>query len=141
MKALGLAGIYAVIACASLTACFSGNGSTKDVSRGVVLLVSSQGSDGRSGPQAAFDGSLIIAEDNCLQGQAADGATLNVMWPSGTHINHAGDIDTGFGAVQLDTSVTLGGSYIEAGELTKPLPESCRTGTTFHVHFVKDPLK
>jgi hypothetical protein len=99
-----------------------------------MLLVSEEERDGRSGPEAAFEGVLVVTDDNCLRGKAADGTILNVEFPAGTHFNDTGEIDMGFATVAVGEEVLLGGGYSEDPTLASSLPEACRTGHTFRCY-------
>lgn len=134
MKARYQALTIAVGLTIAASACTAGHTADTKESGGTLLLVSQDKRDGVSGPQAEFRGVLLVSDDNCLQGRTPDGRIFNIEFPAGTHLNEAGDIDLGFATVPLGDEVSLGGGYSEDPELTKSLPQSCRTDTTFRVY-------
>ena len=134
MKARYQAVTMAVGLTIAASACTPGHTADTKESGGILLLVSQDKRDGVSGPEAEFRGVLLVFDENCLQGRAPNGRIFNIEFPAGTHVNEVGDIDLGFATVPLGDEVSLGGGYSEEPELTKTLPQPCRTGTTFRVY-------
>ncbi|WP_434995152.1 hypothetical protein [Arthrobacter sp. Ld5] len=103
-------------------------------STALELLVSDEQRDGRSGPEALFEGVLLVSEDECLQGHARDGTIYNIEFPAGPHMNDVGEVDIGFDTIPLGEDISLGGGYSERSELTESLPKACREDVTFMVY-------
>ncbi len=118
----------------SVTACTPGAAGGKYESTALKVLISDEQRDGRSGPEAAFEGVLLASRDECLLAHASDGTIYNIQFPAGTHFNDAGELDMGFDTVPLGQQVSLGGGYSEEPGITESLPSSCRTGVTFMVY-------
>lgn len=103
---------------------------------GGVLFISDEVRDGRSGPEALWEGVVVIADSGCVQGRIKDGSYYNSEFPAGTQFDDSGRIDMGFATIVIGKGVAFGGGYMTEASPSTNRPSSCVTGSTFQVHTI-----
>ncbi|MBG6192074.1 hypothetical protein IWX64_003043 [Arthrobacter sp. CAN_A212] len=103
------------------------------------LLVSNEERDGSFGPQALFEGTLVVSEEDCVLAEGTDGTTYNIEFPVGAAQDpeDASIIKLEIADLVIGEDVALGGGYSAAGNNDAALatmPESCRQPETFHLY-------
>jgi hypothetical protein len=101
-----------------------------------VLIISAEVRDGRSGPEALWEGVVVIADSGCVRGRMKNGSYYNLEFPAGTHFDDSGRIDMGFATVVIGEEVAFGGGYMTESSPSTDRPDSCVAGSTFQVYTI-----
>ncbi|EMY35727.1 hypothetical protein D477_002728 [Arthrobacter crystallopoietes BAB-32] len=136
----------AISGCADTSADQPGNANIATGPGGEMLLVNPESAGENYAMEAAFEGSLILNEENCIIGKTAEGQEMALVFPSGTRFAASDPLSIEVEGQSIEVGkpmpVTLGGGVISQGQLEKLLegaPQQCRHEETFYVQTISSP--
>jgi hypothetical protein len=105
---------------------------------GEMLLVHPRSAQANSVMEAAFDGTLVVGEDDCIIGRTSDGRDFGLLFPAGARFG-AGDpptVEVEGHSLRVGHLVSFGGGSLSRSDIGKILggaPDQCLREETFYV--------
>jgi hypothetical protein len=108
---------------------------------GEILLVNPNSGTENSTMEAAFDGILLLTEDNCIAGKTDYGLDAGLIFPAGARFGDGEPltVEVEGKTFEIGSTVSLGGGFLPLEHLKKvigDLPEGCLQDSMFYVQTV-----
>jgi hypothetical protein len=135
---LAIAALAALLAGCGSSASSGASGTIVTGQNGEMLLVHPRSAQANSVMEAAFDGTLVIGEDDCVTGRTSDGRDFGLLFPAGAQFG-AGDpptVEVENHSLRIGDLVSFGGGYLSRSDIGKILggaPDQCLREETFYV--------